>query len=174
VWEALKEELLPVPVAFLSTSLESQEVETVKEALSCLSNWVLAFQIEKYSSQVFMNDSEIMETGDFLRLILQDRLVEGLFLYLEDFPGGQGHTELALKDRSKHLAKAAGLVLAEAARACPSSCFVICRQVLPRLMAGTGLMAEEISSTGECIVPGSNVRVIFPSEIPLVMLSQHH
>lgn len=169
MWEALKAELLPFSVALSSASIEPQDVEIVKEALSCLSSWVLAFQIEKDSS---MNDSGIMETGDFLRLVLQDGLVEDLISYLENFTGSQGHAEPAMKDRAKHQSEAAGRVLAEAARACPSSCFMICRQVLPRLMAASGLMAEEKASIlKECIAPGNEVGVISSPELPLVHAS---
>lgn len=158
MWEALKAELMPVSVAVSSTSLEPQDVEIVKEALSCLSNWVSAFQIEKYPSQIVVNDTGIMEAGDFLRLILQDGFVEDLISCLENFTGSQ---EPATKERVKHQSEAAGRVLAEASRACPSSCFVICTQVLTPLMAATGLLAEEKSSTRkECIEPGNEVGVI--------------
>jgi hypothetical protein len=140
VWEALKVELLPLSVPSSSTSLEPQDVEIVKEALSCLRSLVLVFQIEKGSS---------LESGDFLRLILQDGLVEDLITCLQSGAESRGHPESAMEDRAKNQVEAASRVLAESAQASPSSCFLICKQVLVRVMPATGLTVEEESLTNQ-------------------------
>lgn len=135
VWDALKAELLPPSMP----SEEPQDVEIVKEALSCLRSWVLASQIENDSSLLSMRDSGIMKAGDFLQLILQDGLVEDLVTCLKNDTVSRGHTQSLMKDRAIQQAEGAGHILAESAQASPSSCFVVCRQVLNRLMTATGL-----------------------------------
>ena len=144
MWEALKAELVPLSLPSSSTSLDPQDVEIVKEALSCLRSWVLVFQIEKDSSLRFLDT-----TGDFLRLILQDGLVEDLITCLKNDTESGGHAEPAIEDRGKHQAEAAGRVLAESAQASRSSCFLICKQVLTRVMTATGLMVDEKSPTNQ-------------------------
>ncbi|KAG0566152.1 hypothetical protein KC19_7G042200 [Ceratodon purpureus] len=134
VWEALKTELLPLSVPSSSTSLEPQDVEIVKEALTCLRSWVLVFQIEKDLS---------LESGDFLRLIQQDGIVEDLITCLKNDTESRGHPESAMKDRGKYQAEAAGRVLAESTQASPSSCFLICKQVLTQVMTAAGLVVDE-------------------------------
>lgn len=140
MWEALKVELLPLSMPSSSTSLDPQDVEIVKEALSCLASWVLIFQIEKDSS---------LESGDFLWLILHDGLVEDLLTCLKNDTESRGNLEPAMKDRAKIQVGAAGRVLAESAQASSSSCFLICKLVLTRVMTATGLVVEEESFTNQ-------------------------
>lgn len=148
VWEALKSELLPPSVPSSATSSEPKDAEIVEEATSCLISWIASFQIGKDLSLIAMKKPGIMEAGDFLHLILKDECIEDLIICVKNDICGPEKANydlasLVMKDRARHQAQAIGHVLAAAARASPSSCFLICNQVLKRLLAVNEIAPKE-------------------------------
>lgn len=131
-----------------ATSSEPKDAEIVKEATSCLISWIASFQIEKDLSLIAMKKAWIMEAGDFLHLILKDECIEDLIICVKNdicgpVKANYDLASLVMKDRARHQAQAIGHVLAAAAQASPSSCFVICNQVLKRLLAVNEIAPKE-------------------------------
>lgn len=140
MWGALKSELLPLTVPASATSPEPKDPEIVEEAINCLTSWVVTFQKEKDVSHAGNKDLEIMDSGSFLQLILKDECVEDLLASVER--GEDGLAGLVVNERTNLRAKATGRILAACVQACPSSCFVVCKQVLPRLIALRSIAPE--------------------------------